>query len=174
MTKLPTIIGLSGKAGAGKSTISSLLLELIPQRGELVKLAGPLYGLQKIIYDYLRLPQPKDKDRRLLQLLGTDWGRAQDPEFWIKRYYQNVQDTQVAGIPYVITDDVRFENEAAFIRQMGGVILLVVGRAEGMDSAAAAHSSEAGLPLSQVDFIVDNSGTIQDTRGQVRAFLETL
>ena len=84
------IVGLSGKMGSGKSAAVKLLKEKYPKKVKLLKFAAPLYEIQDFIYKTI-VPvhnKPKDfvKDRKLLQFIGTDWGRTIDPQLWIKMW----------------------------------------------------------------------------------------
>jgi hypothetical protein len=133
------IIGLTGLAGAGKSTVANYLVE---KHGfERVSFAGPLkkmlrtlnpilsvtdneggdeYGLTRAgeIFDLgwtenavKEDPEMGPEYRRLLQVLGTDCIRSIDEEFWVKAARASL----VPGLKYVF-DDVRFPNEAATIK----------------------------------------------------------
>lgn len=63
----------------------------------------------------------KGKDARLLQVVGAAY-RQQDPDFWIKilRYQIEEENPSVA-----IIADVRYENEANWIRSFGGNLIKI-------------------------------------------------
>ena len=71
-----------------------------------------------------------------MQTLGTEWGRALSPNLWIETWAASL-----AGLDRVVADDVRFENEAAAVRALGGVVLRVERAGAGFASGAA-HASE--------------------------------
>lgn len=66
--------------------------------------------------------------------------------------------------------DVRFQNEAAFIAERGGVLWHV----RRMDCPLVeAHSSEAGLPVLPGDEMVYNFGTIEQLHRYVDGLMRT-
>jgi hypothetical protein len=86
--------------------------------------------------------------RFMMQTLGSQWGRETiGPNVWVKALARSI-----VG-PTIVTD-VRYENEAEWIR-ISGTLIHVRGRG-GIDSE---HSSEHGVVRLQSDLIVDNSGS---------------
>lgn len=72
--------------------------------------------------------------RRIMQRIGTEWGRdTQGEDFWVDMW-----DAKAHGCNRVVSDDVRFPNEAERIRSKGGFIMGIFGR----DAAALDHPSE--------------------------------
>ena len=64
----------------------------------------------------------------------------------------------------VVISDVRMANEAAFIRERGGLVLHVK-----RDAAAAvrSHSSEAGVAVHPGDVVIPNNGTLDELYARV-------
>jgi hypothetical protein len=94
--------------------------------------------------------------RFLMQTLGTEWGRnAVDPDLWVKHMRLRLGD--ILQITDVVIDDVRFENEATMIRDMGGKIIHVQGRG-GIEGS---HVSENGVKFrpNLGDVMLLNDGT---------------
>ena len=160
MTK---IIALTGKMGSGKTTA----LERIMAYGDhtYVKFAGPLYKAQEAVYESLGLPyeQGKLKDRRLLQVLGTDWGRERDPNFWVNQWKETVQFTK----GNIITDDCRFLNEAEAVKALGGQVWKIVGPSRGEFISGQTHKSEMEIDLIQPDITIVNDGSLEDLYAQI-------
>lgn len=119
------------------------------------------------------VPFPMDKwlsPRWVLQRWGTDYRRAQDPEYWINKamlfteaYLRNATehpDTPRGGL---VNCSVRFENERAFIQQFNGEIWHVrrEGWGDSMGASEKGYVSEQGLPVGKDDKIIHNSGTIE-------------
>lgn len=100
-----------------------------------------------------RLPCPALMGRtptHAMQTLGTEWGRETiDPDLWLSIWSTRAAGSMDAG-RMVINDSVRFENEAAAIRALGGIVVKVVGR---NGNLAGGHVSEAGVVP---DFEVQN------------------
>ena len=108
-----TVILLSGKQGSGKSTTAALLVQKLQASGHLAgtaKFAGVLYSLHDHIRDTMRglgITRP-EKDGKLLQILGTEWGRDTiDRNVWVRALEGVLQDHR----GYVVIDDCRFPNE---------------------------------------------------------------
>ena len=125
MVNRTQVVLLSGKQGSGKTTTSTLLAEhCFKNKWEhsTIKFAKPLYAMhdavRTVALDY-GIPMP-EKDGKLLQLLGTEWGRAvYGDSLWtdIARktvtHLTNVWNNAELKSPtaLAIIDDCRFENE---------------------------------------------------------------
>lgn len=71
----------------------------------------------------------------------------------------------------VVIKDVRYENEASFVRKHGGRIWhLVRDNAQKVN----AHSSELGIKIKDNDVVINNNGTLQQLTDAVRAQWEQL
>jgi dephospho-CoA kinase len=99
-----------GEAGAGKTIAAKYL---ISKYGSIQsKFAFPVYGLAK---DYFGMT---NKDRPLLQTIGTDAGReVVGEDIWVNRFQEDTKIVQLVreklGYPKAgfVSDDVRFVNE---------------------------------------------------------------
>lgn len=167
------IIGLCGAAGAGKDTVADILRR---GRGFTVEsFAAPLYAAVSAMTG---IPQETLKDRgfkespipwlggasprRLLQTLGTEWGREMIADhIWITLAERRVAEIAEAGEPGVVFSDCRFPNEATSVRSMGGVVWEVQRDGSScLRSDAAVHDSERGLPRSMIDGVIHNNAGI--------------
>jgi hypothetical protein len=170
------LIGMTGKAGSGKDTAADCLVR---EHGfTKLSFAGPL----KAMMAAAGMPEPADRDakeqpipgfdfswRRAAQRLGTEWGRGLDPDIWVKVMAQQIQQRNaVGGIVRIVLSDVRFDNEAAMIRRLGGKVLHVLGRAAVLGEDAG-HASEAGVFFDRTqDRHISNSGSLDDLFSEVR------
>lgn len=178
------LVGITGRAGAGKDTIADYL---VSQHG-FTKLS--FAAVLKTMMHAAGFPEPANREdkekpidgfsftwREAAQKLGTEWGRALDQDLWVKvmeRHLQNAANLYAATPNHArfVFSDVRFENEAAMIRRLGGKMLFVHGRAADL-GANAAHASEAGIELHpNVDLTIDNSGDLNWTRVLVNLALD--
>lgn len=162
----PLLIGLTGPARSGKSTAANHLV-----RNHLLEhyaFADPLRsGLMEIFnldpddFEGERKEQTLDwlgrSPRELMQSMGTEWARHMvHPDVWVRIAEQNLNYLQnsLSSVVGFVVSDVRFENEAEFIRQRGGTIIHI----ERPDAPAVnPHSSETGIHLKQSDLTVLNS-----------------
>ena len=118
------VILISGKQGAGKTTLARYLrseFEKTTKNVNHVRLASILYDMHHAVYTVLgnhgmaTFPI-KEIDGDLLQLLGTEWGRKKFGEdVWVKACAQRLEwyNTKVA-----IIDDARFPNELSIERYL--------------------------------------------------------
>ncbi len=60
----------------------------------------------------------------------------------------------------IVVTDVRFSNEAFWIRNQGGVVIFLESKTRGIYEHGE-HSSENGLSAEDVDVIIENDGTIE-------------
>jgi hypothetical protein len=56
--------------------------------------------------------------RTLMQNYGTDVRRKDDHDYWVKQWVKGS-----ANISNIVTDDIRFKNEAQALRGQGGIIV---------------------------------------------------
>lgn len=167
------IIGLSGGMGVGKSTAIGLIKEAFFTRPlHLIKFAGPLYDMQEYIYSRISNVYKRDKsfvkDRKLLQWIGTEWGRGTISQtIWVdlwKAESTAFLDNNPGGI--VVCDDARFDNEAETIRELGGMVINITSEYANkrIDTKAGIvnHASEAGIKPELIDATVKNDTTVQD------------
>lgn len=183
----PLVLGLTGPGGCGKSTVARALVGLLTDGSapaEIVHTGAPLKAALRAIYEAAGLT-PAQIVRRIdgdgkrspcvilggrtpthaMQTLGTEWGRDLiHPDLWADLWRYRAEAVLATGRA-VLNDSVRFENEAAAIRALGGVVVRLVGRSGDL---APAHASEAGVGA---DFEVSNGGTPEAT---ARAILDAM
>ena len=163
---LPKVIGFHGLAGSGKDTGADFFRTRFEGYYTKVSLADPLKWMVTELLaahghhcpwddrDWKETPLLYGKSpRQLLQTLGTEWGRdTVSPTVWVDSMIHRVEHT-LGG---VVIPDIRFENEAAAVRRLGGVVVKVTRHTGGRDPVWASHSSEGGLPGHAYDIRVDN------------------
>lgn len=164
------IIGLSGGMGSGKSTAVKTLTKINEGNIALVKFAGALYDMQEMIYTRVgsvyERPQDFVKDRFLLQFLGTEWGRGKISEtLWVDLWKKDAERAHALDF-LVVSDDVRFDNEADAIHSLGGYVIKI--HAPNTDNrdvvragAIVGHASEAGVSNNKIDYLIENTGTLE-------------
>jgi hypothetical protein len=181
----PRIVGLVGTKGSGKTTAAKYLVsahgyERVPFAAPLKRMLRAI-GLGDAELDGDRKEEPCDllmgvTPRHAMQMLGTEFGRnAIHPEIWL-----HLWKAAAARHSLVVVDDVRFANEAAVIREMGGRLIRIergpaadllmrggLARSVGMDT----HSSETELASIDCDTTVYNAGTVMDLHAALNAAL---
>lgn len=161
------IIGLTGKARSGKDTVRQILERTYGFEGfafadALKQAMVPLFGIDpRHLYDDKKKEQPIPgwgdlTMRRAMQLLGTEAMRGTfGDDFWIKRLRK-----EIYGKRMVVISDVRFDNEAAAIRNWGGAIVEVKRTSAGLQDDAGAHASEKGVSPYLVHLTIDNNSSL--------------
>lgn len=178
-------IGFVGKAGAGKSFLCNYLRT--KYQYVQAKMATSVYAIAE---QYFGMDKNK-KDRRLLQVIGTDVGRTEiDYNIWVKRF---VEDTRIAQRTYeklydkaiyFCSDDVRFLNEFKALKDAGWVLIYLdvpdairLKRLEQRDGTSQIetlnHVSELEIDTFKDECIkVDASGTLDQTYERLEETLE--
>lgn len=186
--KRSNVLGVSGPIGSGKDEVGKALAPhgFVPMSfAEPLRVAGAMvYGVPMRYFTErglkeLPLPNSNLSPRRILQLMGTEVCREVCEPIWVKRtllrmasvmhdlpgYAKNSRKRISAsnGMRLVITDT-RFQNEADFVRSVGGRVVRV-SRPDAAKAAianGAGHSSEAGFSDFPTDIHLANRGTLAD------------
>jgi Deoxynucleotide monophosphate kinase len=104
--------------------------------------------------------------RRILQWWGTEYRRAQDPDYWTRAWERKVAGYDLARVN-VLVDDVRFLNELNVIRNLGGHLVRIDRSGY---AAGGNHASEISLDgFTGWDEVVLNNGTLAEFREKVAA-----
>jgi len=159
------VLGITGRAGSGKSTFAKFVKDQAPNA-----LVLPFAAKVKEIAKSMGWDGEKDeKGRRLLQLIGTECGReCVSDDVWVDLWYDTLIKTAINRWPLVvIADDVRFDNEAAAIKALGGSVIKLTGRNNGLGTE---HKSEQSISNDLVDVRIDNSDGIQQLRQEAAKY----
>jgi len=126
------LIGVSGFARSGKDTFyerSALILNKAKKKSTRFAFADALKEeCNEILEKYTNISaftennEEKALIRPLLVTYGTEIRRKLDPNCWIKKIQDRVIDKLNEGFTVFITD-VRFKNEAEWIRMNGGTLV---------------------------------------------------
>lgn len=178
--RLP-IIGLAGRARAGKDTVANTLKEhyqcttysfATPFKQALSTMLGiSLHELEAASKDD-QVSQYGCTYRHKMQSLGTEWGRDQiHPDIWVIRAQQLLKELNAQKPDYtIIVTDVRFANEADFIRQHGTLVHIIREDA-GIQSC---HRSENNLYIKDNDLVIHNGSGLAELRDQALQIAEMI
>ena len=158
------IVGFTGPMRAGKSTAA---MHLVVRYGYVkMSIAGPVkrdcaHMLEMVgvaprsqIEEEMRSTITKEQYRGLLQWYGV-FRRERDPDHWVRLLRSRLDMVSERGMDVVI-DDVRFLNEAAMIRELGGRIVCIESTRAGISD----HASEREWPRIAVDAVLWNDGSV--------------
>ena len=176
------LIGFGHRARQGKNTAAQAVLEACPLETQVhiyafadalrtevrrycASLGGQFNLLEQfkeagLMPEWVRFEEPKP--RSLLQWWGTDYRRAKDPDYWVKKLRKTLEEHK----PEVaLISDVRFPNEVDFIHSLGGYVVKCV-RTGTPDVAVHEHPSEAVLDgYKGWDFTI-TAGTVEECQRQ--------
>ena len=186
LDKLPPIIGLRGAIGSGKDTAASWLAYHFgygimgfsdPVYEALYRLNPPvLVAHHRCIY----LQTLVDKDgwdtikrrypavRQMLRTIGTENGRDLFGNYcWVNIAKQRMQEK---NLPRYAIRDLRFPEEAEFIKSNGGEIWEIQGRVSEEVATLPAHRSEQ--QQFAVDRIVLNDGSLPQFQRRITEIMK--
>lgn len=165
------IIILSGKQFCGKDTFAKFLLEFLPDfkrigLGDAIKLE---YGRQKNL-TFEEIEANKPQYRADLIALG-DWGRSQDPDYWLKKIIE--QDDNV------IVPDLRMPHELKVFKEHGAVSIRVEAPRENraLRGQLVKEDDPTETLLDAVedwDFVISNDGTLEELREKAKVLAQKL
>ena len=120
------LIGLSGKKRSGKDTAATMIREALPHHNVVtLSFALPLKAFVARAYNISveQLENEKARWRKALQFTGSYCRELYGDDYWIRQV--NVQLNQCTDTDVVIITDVRYRNEADYVRKLGGVVVRV-------------------------------------------------
>ena len=187
------IIGISGKIGSGKDTLSIVINYLADKSApdsfnrweqpleeytyknkkyaeNLKCMVCFLIGCNRIDLEDREFKEKelgKEWDgltpRKILQLLGTEAGR----EIIHPNIWVNSLFADYTTDSNWIITDVRFPNEAQAIKDRGGIVVRIE-RPGGESHCGGAHASETALDDYDFDIVINNDGTIEELIDKVK------
>lgn len=173
------IIGIAGPAQSGKSTLAGEFRRIIEFRGLPFyekPFAGPLKAMLAVVGVDISEQGKNAVDARfgvsprvLMQTLGTEWGRNLNPDCWL-----NVWRSQLPPTGVVVVPDVRFENEARDIRELGGILIHVTRPVTADMLAVPTHASEAGIKRQKGDTVLHNDRGIEKVAALAAKIIDNL
>lgn len=179
------IIGISGKIGSGKSTAAKYLIDSMKELHfeekffayNVKKIASIISGLSM---DDMLSQDGKNRELplyggitvgRLQQVIGTDLFRQHfDDMVWVKSLfapYDPARDNWIVS-------DVRFKNEADYVKSQGGLLVRLEGDPAGVRAKSTRdmnHPSETGLDdYGKFDIVVET----EYGEGKLKLLVDTL
>jgi Deoxynucleotide monophosphate kinase len=163
-------IAFGFEARVGKDTAVNHLIK--NYGGTHLSFAKPLYDIQSYTQKICGLPQ--EKDRRFLQIVGTDWGREKNPNIWVDIVLKQIQ--ELGTQENIFISDLRFPNELEALKNSGFTTIYIT-RTEGnrlVEFASDAggslkHSSETSLRgyEQKFDYHIKNHTTLDQFLGKI-------
>ncbi len=165
------IIIFSGKQYSGKDTVAKIMLAEMKDykrcaMGDIIKLT---YGEQQGL-TYEEIEKNKPLYRQDLINLGN-WGRAQDPDYWLKKIVE--QDGNI------MVTDVRVPHEYEVFKNAGAITIRVEAsrdtRASRGELVGENDITEIGLDnIKDWDYIVENNSDYETLKEKVFAIIKKI
>ena len=187
------LIGLAGRARSGKDTVGEYLklnynFHTYALASPLKKACKEMFGLtESQQQDNLKeevIPEWGLSPRQMYQTLGTEGGRELfGQDIWIKRARVELKNycdwiDELPSVqfhsqePRMVVTDIRFDNEADWIRSEGGVIWHVNRLNE--NESVHDHISENGITSLPEDKIIYNNSSLDELYKNVESKLKCL
>lgn len=168
-------IGICGYAESGKDAVADILVaefgytkvgmsdaldKYLLILDPIIEITPGEYYRYRLIRDTYNYVESKkfEEVRRLLQRLGTDVGRAIDPDIWVKEWRDAAE---LCGNDNVVVTGIRFQNEIDMVDK-----LVWVNR-PGVGPKNDHVSEDLAFVFEQADYMVSNSGTLENLRDGV-------
>lgn len=172
------LIGLTGPAGCGKDTVALLC----NRHGGFFRysMAGPLkrgietmFNLKPSIWEdrilkETDLPGIERSPRYLAQTLGTEWGRQLvHPDVWLLLMMKSWEAVRLSACPRMVISDIRFDNEAKKVLDLGGTVWKVVRETNPVED----HVSERGVSPNLITGRIMNNKSLDDLEARVEKWI---
>lgn len=177
------LIGLTGKIQSGKDTTAEFFIKegytSIAYGDHLKDVVMQLFRMK---HDQVYTQEGKAAiderygvtPRYILQWFGTEVVRDNYPDLWVDHMTDRLGRT--GG--HIVVTDIRFNNEAALIKKLGGTVIEIIRPVEKVSFFQKSipqiwrewfpHRSERPINRDLVDFIVINNGTIAQLHQTVK------
>lgn len=171
------VILISGKARHGKDTLAGMMKEELEGKGKRVLIAHYADLLKFICKNFFGWNGEKDDNgRALLQRVGTDVIRKQNPDYWVG-FMISILKLFPDEWDYVIIPDTRFPNEIETIKNAGlDFVHIRIERPNfksPLTEAQQKHISETALDGYPCHIYVGNGGTLEELRNGVTKIINT-
>lgn len=178
MTIKTPIIGLTGRAAAGKDTVANYMVGALLARNQRAMKIACADQLKRICADLFNTafqvpPEafygtqaekeapleavPGWTGRKILQFVGTECFRAIHPQIWSREMIGRALElVTIRQYKLIVVSDIRFISEATAIQNAGGMVIRI--KRPEADAVEAVHASETELQDIKEDYVIDNQG----------------
>ena len=168
------VILISGKAESGKDTFALELKDYLINNNKKVCLAHNADLLKFICSQYFNWDgQKDDKGRTILQQVGTQKVRSQNPDFWVN-FLIDLGFLFEDEWDYMLVPDTRFPNEISRWNQAEFDNCTVRIERDNFDNRLSEeqrkHESEIALDDYEFGHYIKNNGSLEEFKTQIKLF----
>lgn len=171
------VVCISAKAQHGKDTAAQILKDHLEQCGKRVLIIHYADLLKWLCTKFFGWDGKKDEaGRTILQHVGTDTIRKQDPDYWVNFVVQFLKMFS-ADWDFVLIPDCRFPNEAENMIANFDTKVLRIYRPDfnnGLSAEQQSHPSETAMDYYMFDSIICNDGSLDEFRQKLISFISTI
>ena len=109
--------------------------------------------------------------RRLMQTLGTEWGRELDEDFWTG--VMSAKLDTYSPTSRIVIDDMRFPNEYTLLKERGAVLVKIHRGQRQIPAPGKSHASEGSLDHHTFDYEIGNDGDIALLHAKLDSIMKT-
>ena len=185
------VIGIAGRRGAGKTTLAEAIMAKVADDGDMrVRIIGFADALRDELAFLVsagtggtHYPDRAEINAEKASLYGPGlqwWGeyrrQKSDVDYWVNRWRATYdQFVEHSSNALVLVPDLRYPNEEAAIRDLGGLIVLVDRPEYAIDDIRSLdHPSEKGYATLTPDMTWRNKGTLESLDITVHAALDAV
>lgn len=173
-----TLVGLTGKAGAGKTTAADYLTDRygfyqVSLADPIKELLNNRFGWTPEMWQDRDWKEGEDPDygvqpmplvecgqrtryfspRSWAQWLGTEVGRALYKDVWVDAAIASAYELYSKGHTRIVIPDVRFDNEAVAVNGESGIVIEMLSD---LPTTSSSHASENGVRKDLIEYDVQN------------------
>lgn len=182
------LIGIHGKPRAGKDTVANYLIEKhnYVRYGPSVRVKMTTAAMFDVPIEYLDDDKMKDAydpfwkmtHREMMQKVGKECSRdIFGEDFWMRHVERFIhmmgKSERYKTYAGVVLADLRYANEADWVHDQGGVVL-IVKRDNRPQVSNESHAAEHGLPDEYADWIIKNNSTIKQLYDSLDSVISAL
>ena len=172
------VICISAKAQHGKDAVANFMKEYLEAKGQRVLVTHYADLLKYICKTFFNWDGKKDeKGRTMLQVVGTERIRAEDPNYWVA-FVASILCFFEDQWDYVLIPDTRFPNEIDYLKDTGFDVLYIRVIRENFESPLTEeqqkHPSETALDDYEADVLLYNDSTLENLKFSVERLTDVL